>query len=217
MLDFAGALPALRTQVADDLAVRGLPREWLLACAARLLDRGFFRIGSETYAEENGTFGPATLRRQHVRLQPDCSIVFSFVAKGRKRRIVRLRDDDVLAVLWALKRCRGATQLFAYRNGTGLISIRSNDRDRARRDRRLGAWPAGSLAIVAAAGRPPGKPRGVAVPRQHPRGLPRLLHRPSGVRVLLRRPDDRARPRRARRAVGSPKTTCVPPRPRSSR
>jgi DNA topoisomerase IB len=127
MLDFAGVLPVLRAQVVDELAIRGLPRERLLACAARLLDRGFFRIGSETYTEENGTFGLATLRRRHVRLQQDGSILFSFLAKGRKHRVVRIRDDDVLAVLRALKRRHGPTQLFAYRNGSGLASIRSTD------------------------------------------------------------------------------------------
>ncbi len=37
-----------------------MPRERALACAARLLDRGFFRIGSEDYAEENETYGVAT-------------------------------------------------------------------------------------------------------------------------------------------------------------
>src|SRR5581483_7105772 len=62
MLDFAAGLPSLRLRVAADLAGRGLGRERLLACATRLLDRGFFRIGGETYAEENGTFGLATLR-----------------------------------------------------------------------------------------------------------------------------------------------------------
>ena len=158
MVDFARALPALRAQVADDLALRGLPRDRLLACAARLLDRGLFRIGSETYTEENGTFGLATLRRQHVRLRRDGSISFSFLAKGRKRRVVHLRDDDVLAVLRALKRRRGPTQLFAYRNGSGLASIRSNDVNAYIRDASGGGafsakdfrtWHATVLAAIA--------------------------------------------------------------------
>src|SRR5262249_17895898 len=63
MLDFAGELPALRERVARDLAKKGLGRERVLACAIRLLDRGLFRVGSESYAEENGTFGLATLQR----------------------------------------------------------------------------------------------------------------------------------------------------------
>ena len=50
-------------------ARRGLVRERVLACAVRLLDLGFFRIGSERYAEENETFGLATLRASHVRIE----------------------------------------------------------------------------------------------------------------------------------------------------
>src|SRR3954469_24173359 len=56
MLEFARALPNLREQVGRDLRKRKISRERVLACAIRLLDRGFFRIGSESYAEENETF-----------------------------------------------------------------------------------------------------------------------------------------------------------------
>ena len=45
---------------------RGMPREKVLAGAMRLLDRGFFRIGSENYAEENETYGIATMGKRHV-------------------------------------------------------------------------------------------------------------------------------------------------------
>ena len=48
-----------------------MPRERVLACAARLLDRGFFRIGSEDYAEENETYGLATMQKRHVTVDGD--------------------------------------------------------------------------------------------------------------------------------------------------
>ena len=65
MIEFArapaGAAPARRpTSQARNAARR------VLACAMRLLDRGFFRIGSEGYAEENETYGLATMRKRHV-------------------------------------------------------------------------------------------------------------------------------------------------------
>ena len=47
-------------------AATSLTRERVLACAVRLLDRGFFRIGSEDYAEDNETYGLATIRKEHV-------------------------------------------------------------------------------------------------------------------------------------------------------
>lgn len=61
MLVFGRALPRLRARLDDHLAGDGLGYERVLACATRLLDLGFFRIGSEGYAEENETYGLATL------------------------------------------------------------------------------------------------------------------------------------------------------------
>ena len=43
ILQVADALPALRSRVADDLAVDGLGRRRVLAGAVRLLHLGFFR------------------------------------------------------------------------------------------------------------------------------------------------------------------------------
>ena len=89
MLDFAARLPVLRARVSEDLADEGLGRERLLACAIRLLDRGFFRVGGESYADENGTFGLATLQRRHVRVSADGAMLFSYPAKGGQLRRLR--------------------------------------------------------------------------------------------------------------------------------
>lgn len=53
MVEFARALPGLRETIARHLRRRSLGRERVLACAVRLLDCGFFRIGTESYAAEN--------------------------------------------------------------------------------------------------------------------------------------------------------------------
>src|SRR5687767_10451104 len=68
MLEFAESLPELRRVVRRDLAADGLGRDRVLAAAVRLLDRGLFRIGSEDYADQNESFGLATLRKDHVTL-----------------------------------------------------------------------------------------------------------------------------------------------------
>ena len=67
MLAFARALPRLRKRAAADLSEPGHTRE--LACAVRLLDRGFFRVGGEEYAEGNGSYGLATLEPSTSSLQ----------------------------------------------------------------------------------------------------------------------------------------------------
>src|SRR4051812_32447307 len=63
MVSFARSLPELRAVVERDLQGRELSREQVLACAVRLLDKGFFRIGSEDYAVSNETYGLATMRK----------------------------------------------------------------------------------------------------------------------------------------------------------
>ncbi|MGW2256091.1 hypothetical protein ACWCXH_39020 [Kitasatospora sp. NPDC001660] len=57
VLKVAARLPALREQVRADLKHRGLCRERVLGCAARLLDLGLFRIGSDCYAQPTGASG----------------------------------------------------------------------------------------------------------------------------------------------------------------
>ena len=70
MTRFARALPRLREQVEADLAASDeLTRERVLACAVRLLDRGFFRIGTEEYAVTNESYGLATIRKEHVTIE----------------------------------------------------------------------------------------------------------------------------------------------------
>jgi DNA topoisomerase I len=86
----------------------------VLACAVRLLDLGFFRIGSEDYAERNESFGLTTMLREHVTIG-EHELVFDFPAKSGQRRVQEIADEDALAVIAMLKRRRGGSQLLAYR------------------------------------------------------------------------------------------------------
>jgi DNA topoisomerase IB len=128
MLDFGRALPELRRRCCELLAGEGLTRERVLACAIRLLDLGFFRIGGEEYAEQNGSYGLATLRKEHVRLGSEGAVTFDYPAKSGKRRVQTIVDEDIFAVVAALKRRRtGGSELFAYRDNGRWIDVRSSD------------------------------------------------------------------------------------------
>jgi DNA topoisomerase IB len=127
MLRFAHGLPRLRERVAADLGREGLGRERVLATTLRLLDRGFFRIGGEQYADENESFGLATLARDHVRLRRNGTMLFDYTAKGGKRRVLQLGDADVRVVIASLKRRRGGSALFAYRADGRWRELRSRD------------------------------------------------------------------------------------------
>jgi DNA topoisomerase I len=128
MVEFAYALPALRRTVARDLAEDAVSRERVLAAAVRLLDRGFFRIGSEPYKRTNGTFGLATLHKDHVRVRDGCVLAFDYRAKGGKRRVQTVRDPEVAELVRRLKRRRGGgDELLAWRDGGRWVDIRSAD------------------------------------------------------------------------------------------
>jgi DNA topoisomerase IB len=128
MIRFARALPGVREVAASHLRRRGLTRERVLACAVRLLDRGFFRIGTEEYAEDNGTYGLATILKGHARLGDGGIIIFDYASKGGKRRVQSLVDRDVYRVVEALKKRRGGgPELLAYKNGRRWVDVRSDD------------------------------------------------------------------------------------------
>ena len=97
----------------------------MLACAVRLLDRGLFRVGGEDYAD-NGSYGLATLRREHVVVRRDRA-EFDYVGKGGKRHIREVRDPDVLRVLRTLRRRREVVDLLAWRDAEGWHNVRASD------------------------------------------------------------------------------------------
>ena len=127
MTEFARCLPKLRERVERDLRKRSISRERVLACSVRLLDRGFFRIGSEDYAEENETYGLATMRKRHVSVNGD-SVVFDYEAKGGKRRVQTVGDRAISGLVKKLRSRRGGGhELLAFRNGSSWRDIRSTD------------------------------------------------------------------------------------------
>jgi DNA topoisomerase-1 len=125
--EFALALPKLRRAVTADLRRQGMPRERALACAVRLLDLGFFRVGSEVYASENESFGLATVRREHVTIKRS-EVVFDFPAKSGQRRVQSIRDAAARRALETMYRRRGGPEdLLAFRAGGEWVDVRSDE------------------------------------------------------------------------------------------
>jgi DNA topoisomerase-1 len=128
MIDFARALPGMRERVADDLDTEGMTRERVLACAVRLLDRGFFRVGGEDYAVENESYGLATIHKRHVKLLGGQTLLFDYPAKSGQRRVQSIVDAEVYEILEELKRRRGGSpELLAYREGRRWRDLKSTD------------------------------------------------------------------------------------------
>ncbi len=132
ILDFAERLPAARERLREDLQGEDLGRTRVLACAVRLLDLGFFRIGGEQYASENASYGLATLLKEHVSVNREGEITLEFPGKSGKLWQRSLAEPEVCAVVSALKRRRGGgPELLAYRDGASRgaawVDVKSGD------------------------------------------------------------------------------------------
>lgn len=119
VLLYARALPTLRAATNLDLKRAELDRRKVLATVVRLISRAYFRIGSERYAEQNKTFGIATLKKHHLEIR-DNDLVFTYVGKRRKdhRRVVA--DTPLVEIIRELMELPGP-RLFRYRDEDGEV------------------------------------------------------------------------------------------------
>ncbi|MCP3142022.1 DNA topoisomerase IB [Pyxidicoccus xibeiensis] len=106
IVGFARALPKMRHRVSVDLRRKGLGRDKVMATMLRILGSCFIRPGSQQYAEENGSFGLATLRRRHVRVSGD-TVTFDFPGKSGKQQFRQLEDRRVASVVRQLLKVPG--------------------------------------------------------------------------------------------------------------
>ncbi|CAL9627060.1 hypothetical protein SUDANB176_05983 [Streptomyces sp. enrichment culture] len=114
VLDVAEVLPAVREAVEGHLCDRGLSRQRVLATAVRLLDLGFFRIGSDRYTELNNSYGLTTLLREHSRCRAG-AVLFTYSGKHGKEIVRTVADPAACRSLTALMRRRGGgDRLLAY-------------------------------------------------------------------------------------------------------
>jgi DNA topoisomerase I len=119
LLAYARAIPRLREVTGAHLAGDGAGRERVLALVVRLMMRGFFRVGSERYAVRNRTFGIATLRKSHLRIE-GTSLVFRFVGKSSvdQRRVIA--NTPLVDVLHDVLRLPG-NRLFQFIDDSGAV------------------------------------------------------------------------------------------------
>jgi DNA topoisomerase IB len=116
VLTFGKMLSRAREQILVDLGSAGMTLERACATAVRLLDLGYFRIGNDVYADQHGSFGLTTLRRDHVRRQED-TLVFCFVGKSGVEHCVTIDDPHAIEALEVMRRRRGGEQLLAWKDG----------------------------------------------------------------------------------------------------
>ncbi|HEY6431884.1 MAG TPA: DNA topoisomerase IB [Acetobacteraceae bacterium] len=112
MLLFGRVLPRIRERVQQDLALRGLPRERVLAAMVRLLETTLMRVGNEEYAKANRSYGLTTLRNRHVKVAGG-KVHFDFRGKHGREHHIDLNDRRLARIVARLQDLPGQ-ELFHY-------------------------------------------------------------------------------------------------------
>jgi DNA topoisomerase I len=119
MLEFARSLPTIRERVAEHMALRGLPREKVLATVVHLLETTLIRVGNDEYSKENKSYGLTTLRNPHVSVEGS-QLKFRFKGKSGKAWNLQLRDRRVAKIVRACQDLPGQ-RLFEYVDEDGQL------------------------------------------------------------------------------------------------
>ena len=117
MLAFSKALPKIRKRVEHDLALKGLPREKILATVVKLLEMTLIRVGNEEYVKANHSYGLTSLRNRHVNISAG-ELSFEFRGKSGKQHQIGLNDRRIAAIVKRCKDLPGAG-LFQYLHDQG--------------------------------------------------------------------------------------------------
>jgi len=113
LIRFAERVPDLRAAMAVHMDHDALDRLRVSAVATRLINRGWFRVGSERYARDSQTYGITTLRKRHVRVRGH-RIAFHFRAKHRAVVRTTLVDEELADAVTELLELPGGSRLFRY-------------------------------------------------------------------------------------------------------
>lgn len=119
MMEFARTLPAIRAQLAAHMALRGLPREKVLATVVHLLETTLIRVGNDDYARANKSYGLTTLRTPHVKVE-GAELRFQFKGKSGKTWRLQVKDRRIAKIVRACQELPGQ-RLFQYQDEDGAV------------------------------------------------------------------------------------------------
>ena len=122
LVRFAERLPDLRKAMSKHMAREPFDPEWTCALAIRLINLGWFRVGTERYARTTRTFGITTLRKSHVSVRGSR---ISFRYRGKHRVWVRTAvvDEELAAAMKELIKLPGGRRLFRYSYEDSLCNL----------------------------------------------------------------------------------------------
>lgn len=116
-LAFGKLLPLVRRRVESDLAARGMGKDKAIASVVRLLDLGALRIGNESYARSNKSFGATTLRNRHASVSGG-KVLLRYRGKHGKQHSVTLTDKRLASCVRKMQDLPGQ-HLFQWLDADG--------------------------------------------------------------------------------------------------
>lgn len=113
LVRFGELLPGFRERAARHLDLGPYQEEWVCAIAATLINRGWFRVGSDRYARSSRTYGITTLTKRHVTVRGQ-RLSFRYRGKGRVPIRTTLVDEGLADAIRALLHYDGGARLFRF-------------------------------------------------------------------------------------------------------
>jgi DNA topoisomerase-1 len=122
LLAFARALPRLRQRMSAHLRLDPYERDWTCALAAGVINKAWFRVGSDRHARSSRTYGVTTLRKRHVSVSGD-EIAFCFRTKNG--RLVRrtIANASLAGGISALLDLPDGSRLFRFERDGDLVAL----------------------------------------------------------------------------------------------
>lgn len=130
VLRFARALPNMRRKVDKDLKRPKLDYQKVMATIISIMDRTYIRVGNDTYAKDNHSYGLTTLRSKHTTVEGNV-ITFDFVGKSGQHHVKRINDRTLARVVRQLDDLPGyeVFKYYDYSSGSSghIKDVKSTD------------------------------------------------------------------------------------------
>jgi DNA topoisomerase-1 len=123
LAEFSTRLPRFRTRTARHLRMEPYAFEWTCALAVGVIDKAWFRVGSDRHARSARTYGVTTLTRRHVSVA-GAEIRFCFRAKNRKLVRRSIRNATLAAGIEELLELDGS-RVFRFEREGELVDLTS--------------------------------------------------------------------------------------------
>jgi DNA topoisomerase-1 len=116
----------MRHVTSNHLRHKYLDREKVLAAMTRLMNAAYLRVGEERYAKKNRTYGIATLRRKHLRIEGD-TMLFEYTGKWGQQQRKAVTDARLRRIVEECVALPGY-EIFKYHDDSGEVKdVKSRD------------------------------------------------------------------------------------------